>query len=295
VLRRAIDTSCKRIILSSENLCNCYRKNGLDVHRVLAARFSRVQVIYHIRRQDDWMLSAWQQWGHKTGKSLEEWVERCLRARVPVFLRNSNHFQDIYGASSLTVVPLNRRAFLGSSLLTDFYQRLGLEVPDNATAEEHLNPSVNPYLCEILASVSFVYDSLHDSSVKDLLDRSCPWGQLYRKYNHYMTKECSDRVLDAYEEDNRELHRRFFGDLEYAEIFGRVSDSHDSVRAHECLDGLKDVLSIQLGLLLSLLNKEQPASVSEQGPRVLELTTGPTRFWSNLRHFYDDWPDSDVA
>src|SRR3954447_8495158 len=77
VLKRAVDTRCKRIVISSENLSNLHQKHTLDLHRVLAARFPRVQVIYYIRRQDDWILSAWQQWGHKTGKPIDAWVDYC--------------------------------------------------------------------------------------------------------------------------------------------------------------------------------------------------------------------------
>ena len=40
VLIRAMDTRCKKILISSENLCNSYQKHALDFHRVLATQFS---------------------------------------------------------------------------------------------------------------------------------------------------------------------------------------------------------------------------------------------------------------
>ena len=295
VLMRAMDTRCKRILISSENLCNFYQKHALDFHRVLAARFPHVQVIYYIRRQDDWLLSAWQQWGHKMGKSLDAWVDHCLLLHLPSFLRNANHFQEIYGASSLTVVPMHRTAFLNGGLVADFYQRLGIDAPDKGTGGEYQNLSINPYLCEVLAALGFAFHTIHDNSVKDLLDRSCPWGPLYRRYNHYMTKSCRDRVLDCYEKDNRELHRRFFGSLEYDEIFARLGNAPDAERIHEQFEGLKDVLSIQLGLLLSLLNKGEQASLSGERKELLELSTWPTPSSTDAHRLHAHWPESDVA
>ena len=115
--------------------------------------FPHVQVIYYIRRQDDWLLSAWQQWGHKTGKLLDAWVDHCLLSHLPSFLWNANHFQEIYGASSLSVVPMHRTALLNGALVADFYQRLGIDAPDQGAGGENQNLSINPYLCEVLAAI----------------------------------------------------------------------------------------------------------------------------------------------
>jgi hypothetical protein len=295
VLKRAVDTPCKRIVISSENLSNLHQKHTLDLHRVLAARFPHVQVIYYVRRQDDWILSAWQQWGHKTGKSINAWVDYCLRAYLPPYLRNAVHYQDIYGASSLTVVPMHRAALLNGGLVADFCRRLGIAALHHDTDGEHQNMSVNPYLCEILAAMNLAHDSIDADSVKGLLDRSWLRRPLYRKHSHFMTKACRDRVLDYYEKDNRELHRRFFGSLEYEEIFARVCDAPDAEQIYEQIEGLKDVLSIQMGLLWTLLNKEQTASVGEKRQEILELLTGTTPSWTDAGRILANWPDPDAG
>ena len=126
----------------------------LDFHRVLAARFAHVQVIYYIRKQDDWLLSAWQQWGHKTGKLLDAWVDYCLLSHLPSFLWNANHFQEIYGASSLSVVPMHRTALLNGALVADFYQRLGIDAPDRGrVARTRTCQSIPTYAKSSLPSV----------------------------------------------------------------------------------------------------------------------------------------------
>lgn len=295
ILKRAVETRCKKIIISSENLSNLHQKYALDFHRVLAARFPRVQIIYYIRRQDDWILSAWQQWGHKTGRRLEAWMDYCLRAHLPAFLRNACHFQEIYGASNLTVVPIHRRAFLSGNLVADFCRRLGIDAPDKGNIGERQNLSVNPYLCEILAAINLAHDSTDAEWVKGLLDRSSLRGPLYRRHNHYMTKTCRDRVLDYYEKDNRELHRRFFGSLEYEEIFARVGDTSDAERISEKFEGLKDVLSIQLGLLAALLKKEQSASFDGTRKEFLELLSMASPTGVESRRVLDNWPDPDAG
>ena len=110
-----------------------------------------------------------------------------------------------------------------------------------------------------------------------------------------MTKSCRDRVLDFYEKDNRELHRRFFGFLEYDEIFARPGNAPEAERIHEQVEGLKDILSIQLGLLLSLLNKGEQASLSEESKQILELSTWPTPSSIDAHGLYAHRPESDVA
>jgi hypothetical protein len=179
--------------------------------------------------------------------------------------------------------------------VSDFCRRIGIDASDEGAAGEHQNMSDNPYLCEILADINVACDSIDVEAVKGLLDRSWLRGPLYRRHNHYMTKACRDRVLDHYEKDNRELHRRFFGSLEYEEIFARVGDTPDAERIHEQLEGLKDVLSIQLGLLWTLLNKEPSASFAQKRMEFLELSNGAGPRRANARRVLVNWPDPDVG
>lgn len=221
---------------------------------MLAAKFRRVQVIYYIRRQDDWILSAWQQWGYRNGKRLETSADYCMRNGLAAFLANARHFQEIYGEDSLSLIPLHRKALPDGGLLVDFYRRLGIDAANAGESGEHLNVSLNPYLCETLAASGAALPA-DENAFRELLDRSCPRELLYRKYRYYMSNSLRNHILDFYEDENRELHRRFFGSLKYDEVFGRRAAAAEADRARERLEGFRDALSVQMGLLLSLMRE----------------------------------------
>ena len=295
ILERAVDTRCQKILISSENLTNLHQKHAAGISPCARVRLFHVSRSYTMSggRMIGFFRHGSSGGTRRVDRLMHGWIIAC--ASLPPFLRNAHHFQDIYGATSVTVVPVHPAAFLNGSLVADFCRRLGFDAPDNDTGGEHKNLSVNPYLCEILADINAAADSIDAESIKGLLDRSWLRRPLYRRHNHYMTKACRDRVLDYYENDNRELHRRFFGSLEYEEIFARVSDVPDADRIHEQLEGLKDVLSIQLGLVWTLLNKEQSSSFGGKSQEILKLLTGATRSLTDARRILANWPDPDAG
>jgi len=50
-------------IVSAENLAD---ELAEPLHEIFSTYFDVKKVLYYIRRQDDFLLSAWQQWGHKS-------------------------------------------------------------------------------------------------------------------------------------------------------------------------------------------------------------------------------------
>ncbi|QEH37108.1 hypothetical protein OJF2_56940 [Aquisphaera giovannonii] len=296
VVSRAERGSSKTILLSSENLCNLYLPHAMDLHRALAARFARVKVLYYIRPQDDWILSAWQQWGHKAGYSLADWAEYCLEARLPAFLANALDFQHIYGRDSVSVIPLHYQALTRGGLLADFYHRLGMAPLSEEGRQDDRNEAINPYVCEVLRAVCTVYPSVDDNAIRDVIDGLSPRKPLYRRYKHYMNTSLRDRILDAFEDDNRELHRRFFGSLRYGRIFARPGFVADADRQHEQVEGLKDVVSVQMAILLRLL-KAAGASLApaEMGQEPPALSGWPTLPSTERRELRAHRPESDAA
>ncbi|WP_165225292.1 hypothetical protein [Aquisphaera insulae] len=273
-LAHAADAGCRTILISSENLCNLHLTHAQAMHRLLASLFSRVKVIYYIRQPDDWIFSAWQQWGHKLGQSLGEWTDYCLLTGLPAFLSNATRFQEIYGEGSVSVIPVHRSAFPAGGLLADFYERLGVEPPDPRTSAGHQNLSLNPYLCEVLGSIDGIYSSIDDNSVRGLFETLCPPELLFGRDRNYMGKGLRDRILDFYEADDRELHRRFFGSLEFDEIFARPVEAGGEP-PHARMEGLKNVLAINTRLLLHLIRTVEEGSppAVKRGP--LDVSAWP--------------------
>jgi hypothetical protein len=266
LLARARKAGCDTLVISSENLgVRQLVTNGRPIHQIFARHLQPVDVVYYIRRQDDWIVSMWQQWGHKAGKSLTQYTDERLGFHEPVFLAATRLFEEVYGSDRITVVPLERQALVGEDLIVDFSHRAAvgpLEVEDD---ERYKNPSMSGFLCDVLARVPHVYDQTlvarvaegrTDTSIRHLLDR---WvfspHLLFSGDKRIMSLEERRRVMAHFEDDNRTLHERYFRDVPFNVVFGLPA--HHEEEAHQALRdemaGLKDVVAIQMELIVKLL------------------------------------------
>jgi hypothetical protein len=69
-------------VISSENLCTPL---GAKLFKGLADIF-KLHVIYYVRRQDEWIESAWKQWGLKTGADICEYAKTQIQLGQPDYL-----------------------------------------------------------------------------------------------------------------------------------------------------------------------------------------------------------------
>jgi hypothetical protein len=272
--RAAGERGVGRLLITSENLCRFQQGRTPELHRLIASRFERVRVLCYVRRQDDWILSAWQQWGHRNGLSLDEYVGRCLEQHHPRFLSAAENFERAYGPANVEVIPLHRSAFEGGELVPDFFRRAGIEWPADARGEEVRNEAINPHLCDILARVPALYPSDGDRSVRLLLERNASSPDLlFRRHRRFMSDATRNRILDYFARENEELHRRYFGHLDFDELFGRPED-RDGPRIDEEIEGIKEVLALQSDLLLQLLKRREGPARSPSLVRLLKDRLG---------------------
>lgn len=128
--KEGIDT----IIWSNEAMFTSYDKLA-PLYRSLAERYD-VEVVAYIRRQDDWLFSAYQQWGikHKTYagniKPFAEWVgdwkSECDYHEV------FSQWADIFGADAIKV-----RVFGAcGDVVQDFYKTIGMNDAEPALVEK---------------------------------------------------------------------------------------------------------------------------------------------------------------
>lgn len=83
---------------------------------------------------------------------------------------------------------------------------------------------------------------------------------MYRRYGYDMSEAMSNWILERYENDNRELHERFFASLNYDEIFSRRRNEPYAEGVGDDLDGIKDALAICMDLVLRLLKQSKARS-----------------------------------
>ena len=267
LLYKANSSNCNTILISAENLS---QQRSIKIHEILASHFDKRNILLYIRRQDKWLVSSWQQWAHKRGKTLRECIDNSLNSHQPDFLALAKMFEEIYGLDSLTVIPLHKKAFMEGNLIADFCYRTQLSISDRV--ERYENKSLNPYLCDILARISHIYRDHNDNSLKELLTSYIDKNEiLVSNDKKILNEEQKIRILKHFENDNRILHHKYFDYLPYNEVFGnsQAIANRESQRSieHE-IDRLKDVIAIQMEIIIKLLKsaeKKEKTKLSPQG------------------------------
>jgi hypothetical protein len=255
------------VVISAENLgVRRMVTEGRPIHELFCRCFGTVDVIYYVRRQDDWMVSQWQQWGHKQGLDLGQFIEGRLEDHQPDYLTSADAFEDIYGSERVAVVPLHRRTLLDGDLIADFVSRSGVGPLTVEDEDRKRNASLGGYFCDVLARIPQVYDQalasrvsegITDQSVRRRLERSVDsHGLLFSGDKRIMSVKQRRRVLEHFEADNRKLHQRFLGDVGFDLVFGQPADDEQDLQAlTDRVDGLTDVVAIQMELILKLLDE----------------------------------------
>ena len=247
---KAQNSNIHTFILSAENLSGVQSR---PFHEIFSKYFDVRKVLYYIRRQDDFLLSAWQQWGHKTGIGFNEYCRQRLKNSRSVYTDTIQIFETFYGKEVLEVAPFSRQAFHNEDLISDFLLKSGLDTiisPESTPVLE--NARLNPLVCDYLAQFSEIYDSPHDNLPKISLEKhklSEPW--LFDPRKDYLTEDQKKLILNYYEAENRQLHSVYFPTLSYDLLFG-VKTINKEV-AHENLPRLLE--DRQLKFLMQWVKK----------------------------------------
>ena len=107
-----------RLVLSAESLTI----PGAELFAKALRHVFEIHVLYYVRRQDDYLVSAWNQWGCKEGVGLAPYVERELAVPQPNFPRVLERWRP--HADSLRVRPLHPAALTGGHVVTDLFDAI---------------------------------------------------------------------------------------------------------------------------------------------------------------------------
>ena len=219
VIASARTSDVHTIILSAENVSGF--PTG-PIHALFSKYFNVQRVLYYIRKQDDFMLSAWQQWGHKTGRGIVEFCDEQVAGGFPDYLENAEMLKSHYGNDILDVAPFSRKVFHNGDLIFDFLVRTGLDSIIQPQGVEIIeNKSLNPLTCEYLAKFPDIYRNKHDNLPKINMEKykhTEPW--LFESRKDYLTQMQRKTILDRFDAGNRKLHAEYFPSISYDLLFG---------------------------------------------------------------------------
>lgn len=223
-------------IISAENLCNPPFHTLFEPVRELFD----VHLVYYIRRQDEWLLSAWKQWGVKQGQSVEAFCLQGTKTRYPAFTVAIQRWEPL--VSRLHVRPLHASALADGSVTADFAKAIGL-TDQNLEHPGISNPSFDAAVLEVLSHNSYLFQHRDDDRVFDFLGAFL--SKEHKPMRAVLEGAARLQLCSYFEAENRALQQRFFPDTDYDTIFG-VEPSD----AEQCKPAEKDLLMRFLGLQL---------------------------------------------
>jgi len=210
-----------RIILSEECLWNVIgsrRKRRVFSKLIRELHtFADVKVLVYLRRQDNHLMSAYQQslkGGRMGGLTCRQYLRMMpdggLRADYGRCLK---WLWGRMGKESLIVRVFEPEQFDRGSLLADFLSQVGLDLDDGFhVPEERRNPGISPFLAEIIRCLGFFY--AQKTLIRPFLRLKWVEDGRYRKQgleHQFLSPADRRRLMETYKAGNQWVARELLG------------------------------------------------------------------------------------
>lgn len=203
------------VVISAENLIN--PKGFVDLFKPANDLFD-VRIVAYVRRQDDFVISAWQQWQIKQHDDFWAYYA-TTRGRVNWF-NQLEPWRQNFGHASMVVRRFDREAMVGGDVVADFCEIIGTDVADhvatgaaNRSLHERFHPLVSRHRTELFTSIHdnrfyrFLGEVLGDKAFKD-----------YRG-STLLTLAQRRMILDDHNVSNERLKAEYFDHLGDGPLF----------------------------------------------------------------------------
>lgn len=221
------EPQAKAVVLSAENLTANPAApalfEGLD-------ETFRLEIIMYIRRQDDFLLSSWQQWNSKIESDFWAWAVTNV-GLLGNWRTHLEAWEKVVPRQQITVRVFEKGSLEGGDVVSDFTQLLGIDVPVERWQRpvETVNPSFSDSVMELVQGNPLVFDNVHDNDfydfvrrftgdvyLKDRRESSVTFRQRMAVLNRY--RSSNDWVLTHYVGDNRGELFTPPGEADYIEV-----------------------------------------------------------------------------
>lgn len=216
LLAEAWERSFSDVVISAENLCN---------HPELAAIFASVltdfeaRIVFYVRRQDDFLISSWQQWNLKRFGTIEEFLAQRV-GKDARWLAMILPWAEAFGDEHVTVRPFVREMLHDRDVISDFCRAIGVSRDGLASLAKNANPSFDEALARLAHRVRDVFDGPHDNRFYDVMVRLLGDPALKRgSASSLLDLSVRREIYAHYREENAALRARFLPDLNAPALF----------------------------------------------------------------------------
>ncbi len=197
-----------RLIMSAENLAN--RTSGHLLFSNLA-RKHQIRIVLYIRRQDEYLLSSWQQWNSKISDDFWAWAisvvgqlgnwRACLEDWETVVPRDQN-----------TVRIFERDRLEGRDIIMDFIGILGLagrQGEFNLPAGD-VNPGFAECVVDLVKGNELVFNDVHDNGFYNLVRELTGDRFLRNPKESVISLKQREAILQQYRSANSWVRDNYF-------------------------------------------------------------------------------------
>ncbi|WP_017931043.1 hypothetical protein [Robiginitomaculum antarcticum] len=205
--KRGYDT----IAISAESLSNEYRA---DYFGPIFAEYD-TEVLLYIRRQDDLLLSTWQQWSSKRETNVDDWLER---AKVKIGRWDSliRSWEEYIASDQINVKLFERREMKNQNITHDAFDFfLGDADPvefDFSVGE--VNPSFSDLIVPLVSGNENIFKNVHDNGFYELVRELTGDQFISGKRVSLISQGERERLLSSFAEGNEWVRSHYFPEKE---------------------------------------------------------------------------------
>lgn len=200
----------KRLVLSAENMCN---HPSLACAMAEASKGRAVQVVFYVRRQDDFLISSWQQWHLKLYDTLDAFLADRL-GRLGCWMEMIAPWAEAFGDAAITVRPFTRDRLVHGDVVADFCNAIGIDQAGLRRLDRAANPSFDEALGRLAHRVRDVFEDQHDNRFYEVMVRLLGSAALKREPgSSLLDLDTRRRIVARYASENERLKQRFLPEL----------------------------------------------------------------------------------
>lgn len=206
-------SGCEQVLLSDETLFGAPPSTVTEVRRLADGIAGSVRVLVYLRRQDDHLVSMYQQ--AVRGGAVQRIADWSLRPRHRIYdyHRRLTMWRRRVTSDGIIVRPFEPEAFAGGSLVSDFFAAAGIPTPERGLEPVAVqNERLGAEATEFLRLLNLFRRQSSDVDHQELGNRSF-LPQLAELPGPALTlpKAALDEFMDQWEESNRAAAREFLG------------------------------------------------------------------------------------
>jgi Sulfotransferase domain len=246
------------ILLSAENLAA--NPAAPSLFEDLVKRYD-TKVIIYIRRQDEYILSTWQQWPSKISADFWAWVISVvgMLGDWRAYLKN---WETVIPRDKITVRILERSKLEGRDVVADFYSMLGISKPLSTLIypKGTANPSFSFAIMDLVKGNELIFRNAHDNDFYNFVVRMT--GNKYLKNARQSPISILQRrsIMERYKKQNNWVKKNYFPHID-GELFSPPKESdYDYVSPDEISQQKLEFLTTILYLMYKQGQNEYTAT-----------------------------------